>query len=400
MTLKLSPKGKLGVLLAESIFANIGFFSAFSVLAIYSVTVLRVSAATAGGLMLFAALSSRLARVFVAPVYRFVPRQLEIPVAMGLGAIGYAIIGLRPSIVAVVLGFLFVGIGYGMNSVLGRTMATTFVDSTSLLTRFSVLSTATNIGAAIGPLVGSLLLSTRVSWLFWFSSVCFAVGGTIALFLTRQTDRRLAQSLDWRSVIGQFRDNRHVVGALVLTMVGWAFYAQLFSAFPLFVHFGLHRERLLGTFYAAEAIVIILVSVPINSWLARRRERPKIIVAWALTLYSLGFVLMALIENVFAGYLMMITAAIAETLLMPALNVNMTNAVADDDRYLALMMYAVGAGIGESLGNFAGTFLGTLSSSYHQLNTLFWGLCVASAGCAIVLFFRQSVWGIDRSHAQ
>ncbi len=162
-------------------------------------------------------------------------------VAYSILAIGYFLMGIFKSYMALYVVFLIVAVGAALfKPIIQATVAKTTDNETSSI-GFGIFYMMVNIGAFIGPFIASKLRVHNWQYLFYMSSVVIIVNLIIVLFIFKEPPRQKSNEPLKKSIITILRN---VVTALsdfklllfLLIIIGfWSMYNQLFYTLPVFI---------------------------------------------------------------------------------------------------------------------------------------------------------------------
>ncbi|MFI9802003.1 MFS transporter [Streptomyces sp. NPDC052302] len=144
-----------------------------------------------------------------------------------------------------------------------------------------------NVGAAITGAVGGLCAQTTgLPLLFWINgAVCAAFAAVVLLVVA--PDRSAPRTRGTASGLRAVRDSRlwllWLASILALTPV-----AGLFSILPLLMDHAGMSAAAYGWTQVASAAAVLLLSIPLNGWLARRTRHSSMVGLLALSALTLG----------------------------------------------------------------------------------------------------------------
>lgn len=355
---------------------NLGHFAVMAILSLFLITSLHLAAIEAGGILLFASLSFRLSRVFIAPLANRLPVKQATYLALFLTSLGYLCMSFAHTAVIVMALLLMVGIGHGTNSLLVKTMTANAKNragayDTSLFLRYSLLTTGINLAAAVGALIGSaLLLHSSASSVFILASVMYALAGCVALRLPSQEQEQVRQT-NWSVELRRSLRVPALWRAMLVAALGWFLYTQSYASLPLFVTQGVHRADLLGTMFALNAVLVVIGQLPISRATARLRLPIAECATLAFLIFAAGFALLWLIPIWQMIYAAVALWTLAEILLMPALDTLVAEGSLPEYKRMAFTLNSVAVSIGEGLGNLVGVSLASLLLKTGEINGLY-----------------------------
>lgn len=378
--------GAFGLLLAQWTLCSVGHLAVVSVLSLYLLTTLRLSAAATGAMLLFASLAARLAPFLVAPLLdRLEPRRALLG-CLAAAAAGYAVLAsLPPSTAVLVAAVPIVGTAFGCNSLVVKALTATY--ERDRIVRYSALNAALNAGAALGPLVGTaLFFAFSPGATFAVAAGCFALGALFALRLPRRAAADTAPRVRWVESLrtcASSRDVRHAVVAMAWVFV---FASQLYAVLPLAATRLLGSPHLLGLCFALNALVVVALQIPVARAAVRLRVAPRTLLVLGFASYGAGFLLLWAWPSWQAAFVMVVTCSIAEVLMPPAIDATMAAALPPSMRVSGFSLNSVAAALGEG----AGVGLG-VAAARHLADAgrieVWYAILAVCAGAALALTF-------------
>ncbi len=192
---------------------------------------------------------------------------------------------------------------------------------------YSLVRLAINLGFAIGPAVGGLLVAMKgYDLLFWADGLtCFAASLLFRVFLVEKREVRstneseMSQSLENQS---PFKDRTFLIFGILTAMSALVF-MQLFSTLPVFYkrEFSM-SEGQIGLLLALNGLIIALIEMPIIFTIEGRIKRKLSIIAFGTMLIGISFFILE-VAHFWRGILIiaMIIITFGEIFMMPFSNV-------------------------------------------------------------------------------
>lgn len=233
----------------------------------------------------------------------------------------------------------------------------------------SLRNTVGNVGVALGPLIGTAVVSFAPQMGFYGA----ALTGLIILVATYfwvpegTGKRRFQRKLPTKELFALFRNPRAWI--LATFAVGfWTAYNQFELTMPI------HVGRLMGEagptlLFTTNALVVILLQVPLTAWVARRWTAAAT-VAWGTVATGLGLGLMAMSHETSGLLAAAFIFTIGEILVTPVLD-EMSVELAPKVAGTALGFMGLTAAAGGVLGTWAGGRVYDLLYT-RGLENLFW----------------------------
>lgn len=361
-----------GFLLSEWSVSNVGYYAVQSILSLYFLTSLRLSPGAAGSLVLVTSIAFRLNRIFLAPLIDRLRPRTAVFAGLLVGAAGYVGLALTRSPALVTALLLVIGVGGATNALSVKTLAAELTPgSTSPLLRYASLSTGLNLAAATGPLIAGALYPGRgAGWVFAVAALCYALAAFLALFVPASAHESAARPT-WRATSRGVLASRDFRRILLLTVVGFFLYSQLFSTLPYFVTEALHRPGLRGSYFTVNAVLVIACQIPLGHWLQRSRRPELPVIHGGYALFLAGFVLLWIAPRWWMAYAAVTLWTFGEMLIMPTLDTMTARTLEPHQRMVGFSFAGVAMSVGDGLGGAVGVALAGWLNQHHRLNQLY-----------------------------
>lgn len=392
------PRARLlrvgGPLTLDFLLTHLGYFGLLPLLPVVLRDRLSASGAAAVGAALFLlVLSMRLSSLFVSGWLETQPARRCMVGALVLPAAAFAALGLARDLPAVLVLLVVAGLGISVNGVVARaTVANAVPERGQRLEVFSAINVAVNVAASVGPLAGALAYRSDAPERLLLPIAGCYVGAALIVAVTlprTPAERAVGPSSPLaraRALAGLAR----VPGVWRIAAVcalGWFLYAQLFSAFPLFLADVVHQRELAATYFTANAVLVIALQVPLGRLATKLLGRGRTlagVMATGCALIAGAFAgLGAFPWTVVLGYLAIAVFSMGEMLFTPLVDTAFAEVPSPStmDRYNARQVVAA---VGESAGSLVG------ASGYLVLRgpggpSLYWLLLSAASALALGL---------------
>jgi predicted MFS family arabinose efflux permease len=182
-------------------------------------------------------------------------------------------------------------------------------DRADLIGNFSLLVMASNLGFALGPALGGLVVAaTGYALLFLMSSALTFTSLILSLFLT-EGKYHLAKEK------ASPRPDAYTLGFILLTLVGFIVIGQDVEPFALYSGQFLHVSNLtIGILFAFSGLLIVILQLPVMR-LLRRYGPYRLLLLSSLAAFA-AFVILFLAASEFELFLAMGTITLAEILFV------------------------------------------------------------------------------------
>ncbi len=359
---------------------GISHFMIVPILALYMAISLRTSPSQIGVVLSVLVVTQQALQVFIGLLsdrwgsYRLLTLGLA---SVCAGYVGFAV---HPAFALQLPCAALLGTGTGAVSTVGKARLLELGGDSRMVT-LTLRSAAINVGAGIGPLVGSLLLgrfeaallvATAINVLFW-------------LGLVRGTPlqvRRTEKPVPILSMLRVLLSRRALLGLTAASTGFWYLYAQFSFTLPLFSRDRFGWPNAVGFMFAINATIAVVLQYSIVIWLSSRLERWSILALGAAVM-SAAFVVLGGIGAAWALLLFAAVFSLGELLVVPLLDVVASElsppGVLAGSLGLVSLGWAVGGGLGNLVGGVAYQWAST-TRSYTVLWLLYGGLALATAG--------------------
>ncbi len=377
-------------LFSELTVTNLAHFSVLAVLTIHLVNTVGFSSGETAMVLFATSAGLRFSRILLAPfIDKFPPRRV-IACAIFTSLVGYLGMLSADTALSASLCMLLVGTGYGLNGMLVTTLASyTAQRSPSAFPIYALMNSGTNIAAALAPPLSNWLrLDVSPHMPFIFSAAMLGVSLLISLRIHAATPASYRDTHFWSAVLPLLKRPGFLVTLGVIAL-GWAVYTQKFSATPLFIDRILMSPLLIGTAVAINALIVLLISMPIATYIRLRHIPGRRVLGLSFLLYAAAYLLLSLMPTLTGFWISLIVWSLGEAMLMPQLNALVAEMTRAEDRLAAFSLAAIAIGVGEAAGNAGGVLLFNNSAAW---------LCYALLA-AFALFSFAYLTLMEKSHA-
>ncbi|MCS7037641.1 MAG: MFS transporter [Saprospiraceae bacterium] len=192
----------------------------------------------------------------------------------------------------------------------------------------SLFRMSINLGWAVAPALGGLLVTLGWAWLFWVDGLtCFLAAGLLIWLFSPKSSRGFSEveataHLPYegetpKGIASPYRDRPYLAFAL-FTLLNALVFMQFVWTVPLFFKQAYHwDERTIGLVTAINGLMVFLVEMPMIYSIEGRRSRLQF-VRRGLVLYAAAFAVFLLpLSPIWAAMLFIIAISFGEMLVMP-----------------------------------------------------------------------------------
>lgn len=272
-----------------------------------------------------------------------------------LASLGYLGFAARPGFALQVVCACTLGLGRAAISLVGKAMLTVEAGDRRA-SALALRSVAVNAGAAIGPIIGGLLLgrftvalwaAVAVHGIFWLALVRGLAGrGTEATGAERPGPGR-----QLRALLG----NRALLGLTCASVGFWYLFTQLNFTFPLYAddRFGLGGR--VGLLFAVNAILSVALQYGAITWLNRRGDGWRNLGLGSAAVAA-AFLLLGTVPTAWSLLLFVVVFSLGELVIVPSLDIVTTEVARTAELGgsfgFASLGWAAGGLLGSSFGGY------------------------------------------------
>ena len=246
-------------------------------------------------------------------------------------------------------------------------------DITSLAERPAIygrIRIGTNIGWALGPMLGAFLARTPFSLLFALTAILCLVGALHTKINCREAVREHDEHAT-TTVPGIFRDYQ-LLKLLACSFLLFLLTSQLYSIMSVYATgvIGVSRNAL-GMVYSVNGFAVIFCQIPVVRIMDKLNIGQTRRLVGGAVFYALGYVSLAFCSNGWQLALAVFTLTLGEVIVMPSLYVSISGLAPRSGigRYMAALGFTRGVGYA------VGPWVGSLAFDKYQGQPLMlWGL--------------------------
>lgn len=248
-------------------------------------------------------------------------------------------------------------------------MVADVVEPAKQLEAYGLLRVAWNLGFAIGPAIGGLIVS--VSYLMAFlasAAVSFVAALVVLLFLKesyvpKERVRTERKRLDLSGISLPF------LAFCIFCVPMFIMAGQFSTTFPVFANQRLGIDQfIIGVVFGINGLMVAVIQLPLARWLSRFNRFASML--FGTLIYSLGFMCLALISGGVGLAVCMVVITFGEMVVTPV-STSLTAAYSHEDdrgRYMGVF------GLIASLGWFTSSLLGGVIYDNVASSLILWGV--------------------------
>lgn len=394
-------------LLTEYVLAFTGYFALVPVLPVLLREVRELSAVQVGAALVVFTVAARAGSLLVAPLLHLARRAQVLLAAPALTGLSAAVLALGPPLPLLLVCLATAGLGVSVNGLVVRVyLAESQSGDGRRMRSFALLNVALNLAGAAGPLLGTTLYDRSAPGrVLGTVAALYALAVLASLPVLRaaggsgiDSGRRFSP----RAYARVLRRSPELRRLLLVTVLGWAHYAQLFSALPLYLFRTVERRALIGTVFVTGAVLIVAFQLLVTKAVSRRIEGgvpvDRVLLA-GVGLFPCSFLLV----GVSGGRLAVLYPAIAvftlgEILFTPLVDTALARHGEAEGFVAVFAGKQVTVAIGESVGAFlGGTGFLFVSDALDSDGAYWFGAAALGLASVLVLAARPRAVGQRRS---
>jgi MFS family permease len=299
------------------------------------------------------------------------PHQI-IHVALLLRVVGYGLFAAVEGLAGLLLAASLVGAGGALFQPSSKAIMAAGATE-HRIAALALRSLALNVGAAIGPLIGALMVAQ-------LRPAFAGAAATYLLFLLcfRGFGRRAVTRHHSASLRGQLATvlrDRRALHLLACTTAFWALYSQFTLTVPVFAERSTGAAGAMGVAFAVSAVVVIGTEYPAVMVLARRVPT-RTVMTLGMTVLATAFAVLAAIPGWLGLLTFVVLFSLAEVLVVAFADLVATDIAPAGHVGTYLGLVSSAWAVGALAGNSTGTWL--LASTSPEV---LWLCC---AGCAVL----------------
>jgi DHA1 family multidrug resistance protein-like MFS transporter len=383
-------------MLLNSFLMSVGFFMLIPLVSVHYTRSLGFAAASVGLALAVRQFSQQGMMLLTGSIAERVGYRPMLALGMLVRAAGFATFVVADTLPRLLVSSFIAAIGGAFFEVSARSLVAVMVPPEQRTVGFSLWSLSGNVGLAIGPLLGAILIKTSFATVCLTSSVMYVVGASSTLLLipaTAQPRDRLARPPGLMKTVGTVVQDRTFVLFSAIMCGYYLLGTQLYITVPL------EAERLTGTtdtlglLYLVNSVVAVALQFPLVRLANRYLSATQAIVvgtaALALSLASIAFA-----DGVALLLLSVAGIAAARVVIEPVVNASVASIASAAGSGMLASYFGFGAlsvAFGASAGQLLGGWLFDQARA-RDLPAMPWitlGLIGLAVSLALLLFSRS-----------
>lgn len=372
------------LLLYSTFLMNVGQFMVLPFLTIYLTTILHYTPWQVGTVLTVNLLFARILPVVSGVLGDRISHSTNAVAGVairGIGFIGYAAFH---TFVPLVFASVLTGIGTALYTPSTKAIITTQPEvwRTRAFTRYNQ---SLNLGAVLGPLLGSLLIGAGIVVPFFLGGgLLLCIAGILFAF-RRQYSTKRSESKALDSFIHALRHRTFIFFTLVMILF-WIIFTQLTISFPIQAFRISNNNANAGTLFIVNGIAGVLLMFGLGK--VFHRYQPIKIVSFGIFCTGLGFGLVPLFPSIIWLLFCVVVYTLGETLVLPSSDIEIAHLSPREHSGAFFGMSSLSWAIGGTVGNYLGPWL--MGQSNTALPWMIYG-GIGVVACLLMLLVGTTV---------
>jgi len=336
-------------------------------IALYMQNTLTISLSTVSLIITLRALATLLSSFFIGPYTDRIGRKKILVISLFFGAVSFFLLDFATSI----LTFAFLMAGWGATQPLYRisteAMVADLIPQDQRLSAYSLLRISMNMGVALGPILGGMMIAISYSFTFYIAAACLILVTFLSTIFIKET-------LDLKSGAGKTKSESkkdmheilhdkffilYCTGILIVYIMSSQVFVLLSSY--LNQNYGI-GENQVGIIMAVNAVTIISLQFFIARLITN--INPIHLMTAGAVLYMIGVSSNALGFQMWHFMLSMLVLTLGELILAPTTTTFTANYAPINRRGLYMSFTGLANGVGYGLGPVLGGLLNDMISPH------------------------------------
>ncbi len=273
-------------------------------------------------------------------------------------------------------------------------MVADLVEPAKRLEAYGLMRVAWNLGFAIGPMVGGILVAWSFLWTFVISALISLVAALVVAFFLTETYVPKPRERSEGLLKGIRSIDKLFLAFCIILMPMFIMSGQFGVIYVVFANERVGIDTaVIGAVFALNGLMVVLLQFPIARWLEGRNY--YLAMGGGSLIYAIGYLMIAPITDGLGLALTMVVITIGEMVVVPVAT-NLTVEMSPDDqrgKYLGIF------GLFGSIGWFASSLVGGIMYDNITSGWVLWGI-VAFLGVVSAVGLLPLAWRAKRMAAK
>lgn len=306
-------------------------------------------------------------------------------VGLIIRSFGYLFFAFSDSLIFLIISTSLVGMGGAL--ITPSTKACIVAEKETGSGLLALRNVALNIGAALGPIVGALLYNTSFYIVFFIAAFIHMILFVLVLFFVKTF--KYTESNNMLAIFTRVVKDTRIIYLTVVSSIFWILYSQLTLSVPLYMKNYLNLEKLTGTLFVLNGVVVIVLQFHLLQFFEKKCSLPKVL-SYGMFFVAASFAFMLILPNIYGVYIFIVLFTVGEILIGPSID-NMASSIAPSKSNVGgyIGFVSLGWAIGGTIGNIFGGYLYGVTSIID--GRIIWIVYVCLAIIAAILYRKLEI---------
>jgi MFS family permease len=390
---RLFPKGydrRIWILFYSRLIDGVGFSIIGPFLALFMYQTMGVSMAMVGLVLLLAGLAGAGGSLLGGLMADRYGRWGVMTWSMTLRCLTFLVLAFQVSLWPDVLGVsITLTLSYFFGGVFdpaNNAMVADLVEPAKRLEAYGLMRVAWNLGFAIGPMIGGILVAWSFLWTFVISALISLVAALVVAFFLTETYVPKPREKGEGLLKGMRSIDKMFLAFCIILMPMFIMSGQFGVIYVVFANERVGIDTaVIGAVFALNGLMVVLLQFPIARWLQGRNY--YLAMGGGSLIYAVGYLMIAPMTDGLGLALTMVVITIGEMVVVPVAT-NLTVEMSPDDqrgKYLGIF------GLFGSIGWFASSLVGGVMYDNITSGWVLWGI-VAFLGVVSAVGLLPLAW--------
>lgn len=369
------------LILITTLLSNIGIFMVIPFLAIY-LTQIQTLATPQIGFIIGIAFWCQRAGSFLGGL---MADYLHVKATVLFGLIiripEYFLVGYVNSFYILLISCSLIGLGSSIYLPAAKSYLVKIVGNENKIDILSTRMIFSNIGVAIGPIIGMSVFTLSPLVLFILVGIIFSALALLNLRLTTHNKKLETNNIRIKDFMTLLTD-RLMISIAMITFLSMAFYIQIEVTIPMFSS-AKFNNKIASYVFICNALIVIFFQSLISKWACRASSKKIILLTFML--FSLSFLLMNFATNIYAIiFIAVIIFSFAQIIIQIRLDYDATHV----NKNIVATSFGI-MSLAGAFGGLSGSYVGTLLYCSETFGLNLWEiLSLCCAGSALFCFLN------------
>jgi len=344
---------EIQLVLITTLLSNVGIFMVIPFLAIYLNELNTVSTVDVGIIVGIAFWCQKAGSLLGGLLSDFVHVKKTMLLGLAIRIPGYILVGYVTNFYLLIVACSLIGLGSSIYLPAAKSFLIDKCNSDNKVEVLSARMIFSNIGVAIGPVIGLIVFEVSPIWLFSSVGVIFSFLLLLNLKLKYKPNSCTTNLLRF-SDFNQLLKNKLMISISVFMFIFMVLYMQIEITIPMFSK-ELFGQNIVSLIFILNALIVVFFQMPISRWTCKENNNFSLMIGFIA--FSISFLLLSTLETSYlALFLSVIIFSFAEIIFQIRLDYEATN-VKDGMIATTFGIMSLAGAFGGLFGSYIGTYL-------------------------------------------